>query len=94
MSTAKVIFYFSAGLVTGASLGVLFAPEKGKGMEAGSRILKMKDDYIDEWKQKFDDFIDGVSGKLEKVRETVNELANQAQSKLEGVKLETRKEHE
>ena len=94
MSAGKVLFCFSTGMAVGAFLGVLFAPEKGKGMEAGLKALKIKDDYIDEMKQKYDKVIDGISEKLDKVVTTVNEIADQTQAKLESAKLETRKSKE
>ena len=68
MTTGKVVLGVLAGVAAGALLGILFAPEKGSGTRKS--ILKKKDEITDELKEKFDEFIESVSEKYEKVKYT------------------------
>jgi len=63
MSTGKVLLGVLAGVAAGALLGILFAPEKGT--VTRGKILKKGEDYVDELKDKFSEFIDTVTEKFE-----------------------------
>lgn len=65
MSTGKIVLGVVAGVALGSILGVLFAPEKGS--TTRKKICKKGQDDIDTLKDKFSDFIDGISEKFEKV---------------------------
>ena len=63
MSTGKVLLGVLAGVAAGALLGILFAPEKGT--VTRGKILKKGEDYVDELKEKFSEFVDTVAEKFE-----------------------------
>lgn len=74
MSSGKVILGILAGAAAGALLGILFAPEKGS--TTRKKILSKGEEYADELKEKFNEFVDKVAGKFESAKEEVkNEAA-------------------
>ncbi len=56
MSSGRVLLGLLAGVAAGALLGVLFAPEKGS--VTRRNIAKKSEDYVDDLKTKFQDFIE------------------------------------
>jgi gas vesicle protein len=72
MSSGKVLLGVLAGVAAGALIGVLFAPEKGS--VTRRRISKKGDDYLDELKEKFDDFFDTVTKDAEIIKDRSNEI--------------------
>ena len=79
MSSGKVFLGVLAGLAAGALLGILFAPEKGS--VTRKKISKKGEDYADILKEKFDEFLDNISGKYEETKEEGSDISEQAQSK-------------
>ena len=73
MSTGKVLLGVLAGIVVGAALGILFAPEKGSATR--KRISEKSDEYADDLVEKFNEFIESINEKFERV---VKETANKA----------------
>ena len=73
MSSGKVVLGLLAGVAAGALAGILFAPAKGT--KTRKRILKQGENYVEEVKEKFDDLLDVVSEKVEKVKDEVSNLA-------------------
>jgi gas vesicle protein len=65
-NTGKILTAVAAGVVAGAVLGILFAPDKGS--ETRKKIRKKGEDVADELKDKF-----------EKVKEKFNELKEDMQ---------------
>jgi gas vesicle protein len=74
MSSGKVLLGVLAGLAAGAALGILFAPDKGS--ETRKKIAKKGEDYFDEVKNKFNDLIDELSQKVEYVKASAEEMAD------------------
>jgi gas vesicle protein len=75
MSTGKILLGVLAGAAVGATLGILFAPDKGSSTR--KKISKKGQDYAEELGGKFNDFIDGVTQKFEKIKEeTLNMVEN------------------
>ena len=72
MSSGKVILGAIAGLATGAILGILFAPEKGK--DTRKKIAKKSKDSIDEIKSKYEDVIGGISSKYGSLKKDASQL--------------------
>lgn len=66
MDTGKVVLGALAGLATGAILGILFAPEKGT--ETRKKIATKGKDSLEDLKNKYNDFIDSLSSKLDDVK--------------------------
>jgi gas vesicle protein len=84
MNSGKVLLGVLAGAATGALLGVLFAPHKGA--ITRKKISRTTGHYADEVKDKFNDFLDAVTEKLEKVKEDVTEFADEKMAKVEEAK--------
>lgn len=86
-STGKVLFGVLAGAAAGVLLGVLFAPEKGS--TTRRKITETSNDYTDELKEKFDEFLGTLNEKFEAVKTNAREMAEKGKSKFEDVKKST-----
>lgn len=71
MDTGKLFLGVLAGVATGAILGILFAPAKGS--DTRKKISKTGEDFTDDIKDKFNEFINGISEKFEKAKEEASE---------------------
>lgn len=71
MSSGKVVLGVLAGLAAGAILGILFAPDSGENTR--KKIVRKSEGYIDDLKEKFNEFVDHVAEKVEKAKEEVKE---------------------
>lgn len=71
MNSGKVVLGVLAGLAAGAILGILFAPDSG--VNTRKKIARKGEEYIDDLKDKFNDFVDHVADKVEKAKEEVKE---------------------
>jgi len=72
MKSGKVLLGLLAGIAVGATLGILFAPDKGTNTR--KKISQKGGDYADELKGKFDDFIKGITDKLHHTSEDASEI--------------------
>jgi gas vesicle protein len=79
MSSGRVFLGLLAGVAAGALLGVLFAPEKGS--VTRRNIAKKSEDYVDDLKVKFQDFLETVSDRIERVKEGASEFAEEKMGK-------------
>jgi gas vesicle protein len=61
------------GVAIGATLGILFAPDKGSSTR--KKISQKRDEYADELEEKFNEFIDKISKKSETVKEEATRVA-------------------
>jgi len=76
MNGGKVILGLLAGIAAGALLGVLFAPDKGT--ETRRKITKKSKDFVDEVKNKYDDFVKGVNEKIDSVKQEADYIKSKA----------------
>jgi gas vesicle protein len=76
MSSGKVLLGVLAGVAAGALLGILFAPEKGA--VTRSKMVSKGEEYVDDLKEKFNEFVDQVADKFEH-----NGKAKKAEAKAE-----------
>ncbi len=63
MSSGKVLLGILAGAAAGALLGILFAPDKGS--TTRKKILDKGEEYAEDLKEKFGEFVDNVADKYE-----------------------------
>ena len=86
MNTGKVLLGVLAGVAAGALVGILFAPAKGS--RTRRRILRQGESYVDGLKDKFNEYADTISEKLEHAKEEVSAYAQKGKEKLEEVEKE------
>ena len=86
MNSGKVLLGVLAGVAAGALLGVLFAPKKGSSTR--KRISRKGEAYAEGLKERYNDFLNDISHKFEKVKEDVSGFAEQAHARSEEVKEE------
>ncbi len=72
MSTGKVVLGVLAGTAIGATLGILFAPDKGS--ETRKKIAKKSNDYADKLSGKFNGIVEDVTNQIQKVKDEANSL--------------------
>ncbi len=83
MNLGKIFLGTLAGAVAGATLGVLFAPDKGSSTR--HKISRKGNDYVDGLGEKFNDFIDSVNSKFGKMKEEVVHIMENGKAKAEEV---------
>ena len=75
MSNKKKILGVLTGVAIGATIGVLFAPDKGA--TTRKRFTRKSFAYDDELEKKFNDLIDSITEQFENVVREVNQLAEE-----------------
>jgi len=88
MSKGKVLLGLLTGVAVGAALGILFAPDKG--WNTRKRISKKAEDLTNDLREKFDEFIDMVSVKVDEAKSKASDVADKAKEKAEEAKREAR----
>jgi gas vesicle protein len=88
MKSGKVLLGVLAGVAVGALLGVLFAPDKG--WNTRKRISKKAEDITDDLREKFDEFLDSISVKVDEVKHDVADFADKSGKKSTDGKKESK----
>jgi gas vesicle protein len=78
MSKGKVLLGVLAGVAIGAALGVLFAPDKG--WNTRKRISKKAEDLTEDLRDKFEEFLDSISVKVDDMKEEAEDLKGKRKS--------------
>ena len=86
MSTGKVVLGTLAGLAIGAIAGILLAPEKGS--KTRRQSMDKGDDYIDELKSKYEEFVTSINNKFESTKKDAQEMADKGKAKYDDAKKE------
>ena len=81
MSSGKVLLGVLAGVAVGATLGILFAPDKGSATRR--KISTKGDDYAQELEEKFNEFIEGITKQFEAAKEEATHIAENGKLKIE-----------
>ena len=81
MSTGKVFLGLLTGVAIGATLGILFAPDKGT--KTRSLIAKKSDDYAEELEQQLSKILESMSSKIETVKENVVQKTANGKAKVD-----------
>jgi gas vesicle protein len=90
MGSGKVLLGALAGVAVGATLGILFAPDKGT--VTSKQISDKGDEYSEGLEEKFSGFIDGITRRFVAVREEAIRISRDSHLKIEhdgeGIKRE------
>ena len=86
MGSGKVLLGVLAGVAVGATLGILFAPDKGTNTR--KKISRKGDEYAEELEEKFNDFVDSITDKFEDMKNEATHMAENGKSKAEHVLAE------
>lgn len=79
MKSEKVILGILAGVAGGAILGLLFAPEKGA--RTRKKIADTSEDYAEELKDTFNEYVDAISEKYTSALHTAESVVAEGKSK-------------
>ena len=83
MSSGNVLLGVLAGVAIGATLGILYAPDKGSATRV--KISQKSQDYADELSAKFDEIVKGLTEKIESVSEEAMLMTKNGKSKSDEV---------
>ncbi|MBK5273416.1 MAG: YtxH domain-containing protein [Bacteroidia bacterium] len=83
MSSGKVLLGVLAGVAVGATLGILFAPDKGSSTR--EKISKKGHDYADDLGDKFNQFMGSIKKKFESVKSEAVSLAENGKKKADAM---------
>lgn len=81
MNTGKLVLGVLAGAAIGASLGILFAPDKGSNTRR--KISQKGEDFIDSIKDKFNEYVDSVKSNVENMENEVENMAQKGKAKAQ-----------
>ena len=81
MTSGKIVLGALAGIAIGASLGILFAPDKGS--DTRKKITRKGNGYAHELGDKFNEFVDNMTGKFETMMEDASTHVENGKAKLE-----------
>ena len=83
MSSGKVLLGLLAGIAAGATLGILFAPDKGS--TTRRKISQKSDDYAEELEEKFSEFIENITRKFETLKEDATRVSENGKARAESL---------
>jgi gas vesicle protein len=87
MGSGKVLLGVLAGVAVGATLGILFAPDKGSATR--KKILEKGDDYSEELQEKFNELCGTLTKKFEEMKEEAVRMMPDTEGMQDEAKRET-----
>lgn len=78
MNSKHLLLSLLAGIAIGATLGVLYAPDKGTATRM--KITQKGQDYTDELTAKFNEVINQITEKIDSISDEAMKIANNGQS--------------
>lgn len=87
MSSGKILIGALAGLATGLTLGILFAPDKGS--KTRKKISSKTEDMAGDLKDKFNQFVEGVTNQFSTAKEKASDMADKGKAKADEVRNKT-----
>ena len=81
MNTGKVLLGVLAGVAVGATLGILFAPDKGSNTRR--KITEKGEDYVEELETKFNDMVAGFSKQFQNAKREASNFVENGKVKAE-----------
>ena len=81
MDTGKILLGVLAGAAAGATLGILFAPDKGSNTR--KKISRKGNEYAEGLEDKFHEFMESVTEKFEQMTADAQRVKHNGQAKAE-----------
>ena len=79
MNSGKTVLGVLAGLAAGAALGILFAPDSGSATR--KKISKKGSNYAEGLTDQFNELVDNMSTKFEKLKAEATKMAKETEAK-------------
>ena len=86
MNAGKVFLGVLVGVAVGATLGILFAPDKGS--KTRKKIVRRKDEYVDDLEEKYNDLIGRITEKFDRLRGEAAQMVKHGKEEAEEVEAE------
>ncbi len=81
MDSGKILLGAMAGVALGATLGILFAPNKGS--DTRKKISKKSTEYVGGLENQFREFMKSVSDRFEQMTAEAQKVSNNGRTKAE-----------
>ncbi len=81
MDSGKILLGVLAGAAVGATLGILFAPNKGS--DTRKKISKKGNEYAEGLEDKFQEFMESVTEKFEEMTAEAQKVSHNGRAKAE-----------
>jgi gas vesicle protein len=81
MNEGKILLGVLAGVATGATLGILFAPDSG--VNTRKKIMKKGEDYAGNLKNQFNDLASSLNDGAAGFKDEINHLVASGKSKMD-----------
>ena len=88
MKSGQVFLGVLVGVAAGALMGIVFAPEKGS--RTRKNMLNKGENYIDDLKGKFDDFLGSMNEKFENTRKEAEKVVSHGKTNFDEIKKEVK----